>query len=221
MIKLVIFDLDGTLADTILDLSNSVEVSLKKRGLPGHSLPEYKLMVGNGYSTLVSRALPAELRGSPLEAEIAAEGTAYYALHPLDATRPYPGIPALLAGLAARGIGRAVVTNKPHKLALAVIEGLFPEAGFIEVRGESPRFPKKPDPASVLDLSAKAQVSPAEVLYVGDSNVDVATAHNAGMRVAGAAWGFRGEEELRAAGADYIVQRPEEILAILDGFKVE
>jgi len=221
MIKLVIFDLDGTLADTILDLSGSVEVALKKRGLPGHSIPEYKLMVGNGFSTLVQRAVPPGLRGTPLQEEIRAEAAAYYAAHPLESTKPYPGIAALLDGLASRGIGRAVVSNKPHELALAVVEGLFPGAGFIEIRGEKPEFPRKPDPKGVLDLAAKAQVRPEEALYVGDSNVDVATAHNARMKVAGAAWGFRGEAELRAAGADYIAQKPEEVLAILDGFKVE
>lgn len=221
MIKLVIFDLDGTLADTILDLSGSVEVSLKKRGLPSHGLPEYKLMVGNGFSTLVERALPPGLRGTPLQEEIRAEAAAYYAVHPLDSTAPYPGIAVLLDGLASRGMGRAVVSNKPHELAIAVVEGLFPGAGFLEIRGEKPGFPRKPDPRGVLDLAARARVEPGEALYVGDSNVDVATAHNAGMRVVGAAWGFRGEAELRAAGADYIAQKPEEVLAILDGLKVE
>jgi phosphoglycolate phosphatase len=221
MMKLVIFDLDGTLADTILDLSGSVQVSLKKRGLPCHSIPEYKLMVGNGFSTLVRRALPPELRDTPLQEEIRAEATAYYAAHPLDATAPYPGIVPLLEELDSRGIRKAVVSNKPHKLAIAVVEGLFPGALVIDIRGEKPEFPRKPDPACVLDLAAKAEVKPEEALYVGDSNVDVATAHNAHMKVAGAAWGFRGADELREAGADYIAQKPEEILAILDGFKVQ
>jgi phosphoglycolate phosphatase len=118
-------------------------------------------------------------------------------------------------------MGRAVVSNKPHELAIAVVEGLFPGAGFLEIRGEKPGFPRKPDPRGVLELAAKARVEPGESLYVGDSNVDVATAHNAGMRVVGAAWGFRGEAELREAGADYIAQKPEEVLAILDGLEVE
>ncbi len=216
MIKLAIFDLDGTLANTIADLAGSVEVILEKRGLPGHGMAEYKLMVGNGYTRLVERALPADKRGSSYEAEFRAEALAWYGAHLLDNTKAYPGMPETLAALQKTGTKLAVVTNKPQDAALAVVHGLFPDIGFLHIYGDRKGFPRKPDPTVALGVASEAGISPAQTLYVGDSDVDVHTGHNAGMKVAGAAWGFRGEAELRAAGADFIVFKPEEIISIVN-----
>jgi phosphoglycolate phosphatase len=211
----VFFDLDGTLADTIEDIANAVNASLGKRKLPCFGIPEYKLMVGNGFRNLVRLALPEGLRTEDHIEELRAEASEAYAAHALDSTRPYPGIRELLAGLAARGIPRAVISNKPDPLTQKVVAGLFPGAGFAFVRGETPGFPRKPDPASPLDIAGRLGLMPGEVIYLGDSNVDMLTAHNAGMIAVGAAWGFRGREELEAAGADIIVEEPEDVLALI------
>ncbi|MBL8968357.1 MAG: HAD family hydrolase [Spirochaetaceae bacterium] len=215
MAELVIFDLDGTLADTIEDIAASVNGALARRGLPAHDIPAYKRMVGDGLTTLVTRALPPELRGAALVEELRAEAAAAYAAAPLAATRPYAGIRELLAELKRRGLPFAVLSNKPHALAVTVVAGLFPEAGFALVRGESPDFPKKPDPAAALDIARRLGAAPADCLYVGDSDVDMATARSAGMRAVGVAWGFRGSGELREAGADRVIEEPRELLALL------
>lgn len=211
----VFFDLDGTLADTIEDIAQAVNASLAGRSLPVFDIPSYKLMVGNGFRNLVRLALPERLRTEERIEELRAEASAAYEAHALDRTRAYPGIPALLAGLAARGIPRAIVSNKPDALTKKVVAGLFPEAGFAFVRGETPDFPRKPDPASLLDMASRLGLAPRDIIYLGDSNVDMETARNAGMLAVGAAWGFRGRPELEAAGADIIVEEPEDVLALL------
>lgn len=214
MAKAVIFDLDGTLADTILDIAEAVNISLASRGLPVHDIPAYKLMVGKGFANLVAQALPP---GYPREAAelIRAEASARYAAHPLDKTRAYPGIPELLEALATTGLGRAILSNKPQALVDLVVEGLFPEAGFALVRGEGPGFPRKPDPAQALDLASRLGLEPGQIIYLGDSDVDMETAHNAGMVAVGAAWGFRGARELVQAGADHVIEAPLDLLALL------
>lgn len=214
MAKAVIFDLDGTLADTILDIAEAVNTSLASRGLPVHGIPAYKLMVGKGFANLVAQAVP---KGYPREKaeEIRAEASARYAAHPLDKTRAYPGIEELLAALAKAGIARGILSNKPQALVDLVVDGLFPGAGFALVRGEGPGFPRKPDPAQALDLAARLGLEPGQIVYLGDSDVDMETAHNAGMLAVGAAWGFRGPGELAQAGADHIIEAPLDLLALL------
>jgi len=213
--RAVIFDLDGTLADTIDDIALSINGSLSKRGFPTHDIPTVKLMVGNGFRSLVVAALPREKQDEALIEEIREEATAYYAAHPLDRTLPYPGIMEMLSGLAGLGIPRAVLSNKPDRLARAVVDGLFPQAGFSVVRGELPAFPRKPEPASALDIAKKLGATPGEILYVGDTNVDMRTAHNAGMRPIGAAWGFRSLQELVESGAEVVISHPSELLRLL------
>ena len=214
MFKAVIFDLDGTLADTIHDIAAAVDASLSRRGLPVHGIPAYKLMVGKGFANLVRQAVPA---GFPPEAteEIRREASAFYAAHPLDRTKAYPGVDELLAALARASLPMAILSNKPQGLVELVVDGLFPKAGFDQVRGEGPGFPRKPDPASALDLARRLGLAAQEVCYLGDSDVDMETAHNAGMLAVGAAWGFRGALELSGAGADRIIAAPLELLPIL------
>jgi phosphoglycolate phosphatase len=216
MPKAVIFDLDGTLADTIEDIAAAINGSLARRGLPLHSIPALKLMVGKGFRHLVTVALPEGSRDEAFVEEIRAEASAYYEAHALDITRPYPGIPELLAELARRGLPRAILSNKPHDLVLRVVEGLFPGQGFAVVRGEVEGFPRKPDPASALDIAARLGLAPGAIAYVGDSNVDMLTARNAGMVGIGAAWGFRGRGELEAAGADAVIEEPLDLLRHLE-----
>jgi phosphoglycolate phosphatase len=215
MKKAVIFDLDGTLADTIEDLAGAMNRSLRTRGLPEHDFGEYKLFVGDGFRNLVARALPEPSRSEALVQEIWFEAAANYAERCLDMTRPYPGVTELLAALAGRGLALAVLSNKPDDLTKKVTAGLFPGTPFGLVRGETAAFPRKPDPASALDACARLGAEPSEALYLGDTGVDMRTARAAGILALGAAWGFRGEAELRAAGADAILERPGNLLEYL------
>jgi phosphoglycolate phosphatase len=215
MRKAVIFDLDGTLADTIEDLAAAMNRSLRGRGLPEHDFAEYKLFVGDGFRTLVVRALPELSRSDALVDEVWREAAADYAERCLDMTRPYPGTLELLAALAERGVAMAVLSNKPDDLTKKVTSGLFPDAPFRLVRGETAEFPRKPDPASALDACARLGAAPSEALYLGDTSVDMKTARAAGILALGASWGFRGEAELRSAGADAILARPLDLLEYL------
>jgi phosphoglycolate phosphatase len=215
MKKAVIFDLDGTLADTIEDLAGAMNRSLRERGLPEHDFGKYKLMVGDGFRSLVVRALPEASRiDGPIQ-EIWTEAAAYYARRCLDMTRPYPGVPELLSALAGKGLALAVLSNKPDELTRQVTLGLFPDVPFGLVRGETAEFPRKPDPASALDACARLGAASSEALYLGDTAVDMRTARAAGIFALGASWGFRGEAELRAAGADAILASPLDLLEYL------
>ena len=212
MAQAVIFDLDGTLADTLVDIAAAVNAALARRGLPVHETALYRRMVGDGFLALATRALPEELRPGTLAEELRVEASALYARGCLEATRPYPGVPELLAELGRRGVPMAVLSNKPHELTLRVTAGLFPGIPFRLVRGESPAFPRKPDPASALDAAASLGAAPAATIYLGDSDVDMATALAAGMTALGAGWGFRGARELEAAGAKAVLATPGELL---------
>jgi len=215
MKKAVVFDLDGTLADTIGDLAGAVNRMLSRRGLPEHGIESYKLMVGDGFRNLVTRALPPELRGADYVESARAEAAGDYAERCLEETRPYPEMPGLLAELGARGTALVVVSNKPDALTKKVVAGLFPDVGFAVVRGETTQFPRKPDPASALDAASRAGAAPSETAYLGDSGVDMKTAKAAGFLALGALWGFRGEAELREAGADALLARPLDLLEYL------
>jgi phosphoglycolate phosphatase len=215
MKKAVIFDLDGTLADTILDLAGAVNRALARRKLPEHESSAYKTMVGEGFRNLVTRALPEALRSEELINELWAEAAADYGEHCLDLTTPYPGVEELLQALTAKAIPFAVLSNKPDELTQKCVTGLFPGFSFALVRGESSAFPRKPDPSSALDLCARLAAAPAETLYLGDSGVDMKTAKAAGMTALGALWGFRSEAELREAGADALLSSSLELLNYL------
>jgi phosphoglycolate phosphatase len=215
MKKAVIFDLDGTLADSIDDLASAVNRMLARRSLPEHDRELYKLMVGNGFRNLVTKALPAELRTEDCIESARAEASADYAGRCLERTRAYPGVEKLLSALGARGVPFAVLSNKPDELTKKVVSGLFPMASFALVRGETPDFPRKPDPASALDACARLGAAPGETLYLGDSGVDMKTAKAAGFTALGALWGFRGEKELREAGADALLSQPLDLLEYL------
>jgi phosphoglycolate phosphatase len=212
MKKAVIFDLDGTLADTIDDIAGAVNRMLSRRGLPEHDAGLYKLMVGDGFRNLVTRALPEELRGEEYVEEARAEAAEDYAGRCLERTRPYPGARELLSALAARGVSLAILSNKPDALTKKCVAGLFPLVRFELVRGEVAEFPRKPDPASALDACARMGADPAETVYLGDSGVDMRTAKAAGFLALGALWGFRGESELREAGADALLASPLDLL---------
>ena len=180
--ELVIFDLDGTLLDTIGDLAAACDAVLAARGLPQHTYEEYCHFVGNGILRLVERALPEPLRTPELVESVRADFVRYYTAHIDIHTKPYPGIPELLAELTRRGIRVAVASNKFQAGTEKLIRLFFPEIPFAAVFGQRPGVPLKPDPAVVGEILARTGVSREQVLYVGDSGVDMETARAAGVR---------------------------------------
>lgn len=210
----VIFDLDGTLLNTLGDLRAATNHALEVRGLPPHSMEEIRQFIGNGIRLLICRAMP---EGTP-EAEIDAaldDFKAYYAAHIHDRTVPYDGIPQLLTALRKHGIKVAVLSNKIDSASQQLIEYFFPGKTDV-VFGEHVGVPRKPDPTSCRMVIQQLGVQPEQVLYVGDSGTDMQTAKNAGLYAVGVTWGFRSKEVLLKYGADVLVHRPEQILQILD-----
>lgn len=212
MIHTILFDLDGTLLNTIDDLADAANWVCAQNGWPQHTVAEYKYMVGNGIPKLVERFSPAEARTPDRLAETLAQFTARYDAHKEDKTAPYPGIPELLKELKAAGIQTAVFSNKADALCGKIIEHYFGPGAFSAVRGSRPGVPTKPDPTGLWDLMRQLNADPATTLFVGDSDVDILTGHNAGLPAMGAVWGFRGAGELTAAGAEALAFRPGDIL---------
>lgn len=207
MYKTVLFDLDGTLLNTIDDLADSANRVCAAHGWPQHDTAQYRYFVGNGIPKLVERFSPADCRSPAQLAATLAEFDQVYGAHMHDKTAPYPGIPELLARLKAAGVRMAVFSNKADEFARAVVARYFDADLFEIVRGALPDVPTKPAPEGTRALMASLGAAPdGSVLYVGDSNVDADTAHNAGLPCCGVLWGFRTREELTAAGAEYLAE---------------
>lgn len=215
MTKLVIFDLDGTLLDTIGDLAASCDAVLAMHSLPRHTYNEYRMMVGRGILRLVEAAIPEHLRTAEFVETVRADFVKYYLEHIDEHTLPYDGITDLLQQLAASGIAVAVASNKFQAGTEKLVRRFFPDIPFAAVLGQRPPVPLKPDPHIDLEIMAAAGVRPAECLHVGDSGIDMLTARAAGIRSVGVTWGFRTREELVENGADAIIDRPSELSAIL------
>lgn len=213
--ELVIFDLDGTLLDTIGDLAVACNAVLARHQLPQHTDEEYRHFVGNGIMRLVERALPDELRTAETVARVRADFVAYYTEHIDVHTRPYEGIPALLDALRRQGVRLAVASNKFQAGTEKLIRMFFPDIPFAAVLGQRPGVPLKPDPAVVEEILSLTGTPRERVLFVGDSGVDMLTAAAAGIVSAGVTWGFRTRSELVESGARHIVDRPQKLLALL------
>ena len=212
MIKTVIFDLDGTLLNTLDDLADAGNWVCRQHGWPTFSVEQFKHMVGNGIPKLIERFSPESARTPDQLAATLAEFTARYDAHKEDKTAPYPGIPELLDALKAEGIQTAVFSNKADPLCGKIIEHYFGAGSFSIVRGNRPGVPTKPDPTGVYSLMKDLGADTSSTLFVGDSDVDILTGHNAGLPAMGALWGFRGRAELTAAGADALAAVPADIL---------
>ena len=212
MIKTVLFDLDGTLLNTIDDLADAGNWVCTQHGWPTFTVEQFKHMVGNGIPKLVERFSPADCRSPEQLAATLAEFTARYDAHKEDKTAPYPGIAALVDALNGLGVRCAVFSNKADPLCGRIIAHYFGEERFLIVRGSRLGVPTKPDPTGVFRLMQDLDADPASTLFVGDSDVDILTGHNAGLPAMGALWGFRGRAELTAAGADALAAVPEDIL---------
>ncbi len=214
MKKLVIFDLDGTLLNTIADLAQSTNHALAALGYPTHEEKEYNFMVGNGINKLFERALPEESRTEENVLRVRKEFVPYYDQHNADKSCPYPGITELLDELQAKGLQLAVASNKYQAATEKLIAHYFPNIHFTAVFGQREGVNVKPDPTVVHDILKIAQLSTKDVLYVGDSGVDMQTANNAEVTSCGVTWGFRPRTELETFHPDYIVDKAEEIIAI-------
>lgn len=206
----VIFDLDGTLLDSLDDLADSVNAALANRGMPVHPVPAFRRFVGNGIMTLVRRAAPSGLDDAQT-AELAQAGRAEYARRWDAKSRPYPGVPEMLDALALGGMRLALLSNKPDEFTGRIAERFFAAWPLDPARGAREGVPLKPDPAAALDLARELGLEPADILFAGDSDVDVRTAKAAGMFAAGVLWGFRDADELTAAGADRLFATPGEL----------
>ncbi|MBD5118360.1 MAG: threonylcarbamoyl-AMP synthase [Clostridiales bacterium] len=211
----IIFDLDGTLLNTIDDLTAAGNHVCAAHGWPAYTPDQFKRMVGNGIPTLVRRFAPDGLSDEEVAGALA-EFSAYYNDHKADKTAPYPGVPATLAALKRAGVHMAVLSNKAHTFAGPVVEGYFP--GIFEyVQGALPDAPLKPDPTLLRALMEQIGAKPETTLFVGDSDVDVLTGKNGGLTVCGVLWGFRDRPDLEDAGADRIIDSPEQLAAVVSG----
>ena len=215
MTKLVIFDLDGTLLDTIEDLANSVNYALTQFNFPTHPIQDYRFFIGNGVAKLLERALPEDKRSADCVSMLKAEFIKHYYAHSEELTKPYPGILELVNRLYKEGYQLGIASNKVHPATEVLAERFFPEVEFTAVFGQREGYPVKPNPGILEEIIEKAGVEKSEVLYVGDSGVDVATAMSANVPFAGVLWGFRPRKELEEVGATRFVENTAELYAII------
>lgn len=214
MKSLVIFDLDGTLLNTIADLGEAANYALAESGFPTHPLSAYPKFVGSGITKLLERVLPEAARTPERIEAMRALFKSYYAEHMPDHTEPYPGIPEMLEQLAQRGVKMAVASNKYQQAVEILIGHFFPQIPWAAVEGQKDDVPVKPDPSIVFEILGKCPTPKADVLYVGDSGIDMQTARRACVESAGVTWGFRPVDELRANLADNIAETPSALLRL-------
>ena len=212
MKKLVIFDLDGTLLDTIADLAESANYALKQLGYPTHDVETIRTFVGNGINKLLERALPPHEQTEENVMRMRSHFVPYYDVHNADLSSPYPGIVNLLEDLQAKGIQIAVASNKYQAATVKLVKQYFPNIDFVEILGQREGINVKPDPTIVFDILKKAKVSCEKTLYVGDSGVDMQTAINAGVDAVGVTWGFRPRAELESFRPMGLIDKAKELL---------
>jgi len=211
----IIFDLDGTLLDTIADLADSMNQVLTDLGFPTHAVDAYKTFVGEGVEALIRRALPEDqLRPELLERCLRALREAY-SLRWGNKTRPYPGIPELLDRLTDLGLKMAILSNKLDHFTRIMVARLLPRWRFEPVFGARPAVPNKPDPVGALEIAAALHLAPDHFIYLGDTGIDMKTASAAGMVPVGVLWGFRPADELRDQGAKWLIEKPEDLIALI------
>lgn len=213
--KAVLFDLDGTLLDTIDDLADSMNSVLERRGFPKHGVEKYKYFVGDGMDVLVRRALPLSCTDESVIAGCVSAMKEEYSLRWADKTKPYDGIPELLDALSASGVKLSVLSNKPHEPTGIVISRMLGKWKFEIVAGVRDGVPKKPDPAAAISVAESLGIACDEFLYLGDTHTDMKTAVAAGMFPVGALWGFRTAEELIEAGARILVRHPADLIPFI------
>ncbi|MBI5602223.1 MAG: HAD family hydrolase [Deltaproteobacteria bacterium] len=212
----ILFDLDGTLLDTLEDLADSLNEVLAEQGFPTHPVKAYKYFVGEGVEVMIRRALPEDRRGPEVLERSLEKMTEVYTRRWRLKTRLYPGIPELLDALTTRRLKMSILSNKVDFFTQIMVADLLSAWRFDRVLGVRPGHPKKPDPAGALEIARDLQLSPAQFLYLGDTPIDMKTAVAAGMFPIGVLWGFRPAEELRSGGARLLINHPLDLLPILD-----
>lgn len=213
----VIFDLDGTLLDTLEDLAAAGNRVLAGAGLPVHPVERYRYFVGEGLRVLIERIVPPDRHDPGLLAGLVAAFSEDYGRNWHVRTRVYDGVPELLTALASEGVSLNVLSNKPHAFTLLCVRELLPHWRFQEVSGLREGMARKPDPGGALRIAERIGLPPAEILYLGDTATDMRTAVAAGMHPVGALWGFRTAGELRESGAAVVATHPLEVLKVLRG----
>lgn len=216
LVQAVLFDLDGTLLDTLKDIANSANSALLRYGFPVHSVDAYRYFIGDGVTMLISRALSDENQDSDIIAQCVKEFRQDYSRNWNVNTRPYDGVPELLDALKAKHIKMAVLSNKPDYFTKQCVSELLPNHNFEMILGQRDAIPIKPDPVGALQIADRLGITPSRFLYLGDSAIDMKTAVRAGMFPVGALWGFRPLEELQEHGAQAVIERPIDLLGLLD-----
>ena len=211
----LLFDLDGTLLDTLQDLAESMNAVLARHGYPEHPTDAYRYFVGDGVAQLVVRALPEAARRDPVISDCVREMRDEYAQRWDTQTCLYAGIAALLDHLETMGIVKTILSNKPDDFTHRIVAKYLGDWSFTEVHGARESVPRKPDPTAAIAIAHRLSIPAERFLYVGDTNTDMETARSAGMHAVGALWGFRTERELRDSGAQTLVSKPEDVLSLL------
>ena len=211
-----IFDLDGTLLDTLDDLADSANFMLEQRGYPTHPRDDYRIHVGDGVRVLMERILPPSELDDATIAECAEIYQGAYKERWNAKTRPYPEIEDLLAELTRRDIALAVLSNKPHEFTLQCIQHFLGSCDWRCILGMRDHVPKKPDPAGALEILQELDVAPENCLYLGDTNTDMDTANAAGLHAVGVLWGFRDRDELLTHGAQTLIESPMDLVPWLE-----
>ncbi len=214
--RLVIFDLDGTLLNTIEDLGHAANYALERHGFATHAIASYPYFVGNGVRRLITRVLPEDHRTDEIIDDVLRDFKEYYDEHCTDYTKPYAGMPELLQDLTDRNVMMAVASNKYQKATSKIISHCFPDVNFMAVMGQRDGVNVKPDPSVIFSILAQAHMEKTQTLYVGDSGVDMEAGRRACIDTVGVTWGFRSVKELVENHANIIVSNPEEILTIVD-----
>lgn len=209
----VIFDLDGTLLDSLADLAESMNAVLNSLGVPPHAVEAYRYFVGDGIEKLAARVLPVQNREAENVARCVAGMRREYGRRWHEKSRPYPGIEELLASLAARRVRMAILSNKPHDFTREIVAHFFARHSFALVLGAQEDLPVKPDPRGALRIATALALAPDDLLYLGDTDTDMRTATAAGMHAVGVLWGFRSAKELAASGACLTISHPRQLLA--------
>ena len=212
--RLIVFDLDGTLLNSLEDLADSANWVLEQHGFPIHPVDAYRYFVGDGVRKLIERILPQEERTEARIEQCRQEFVAYYKVHMEDKTSVYEGITELLTELKNRGLKIAVATNKVHVAVAPLMAKYFPNIRFDAMIGQREGVPVKPAPQIMFDILKETGCEPSEALHVGDTATDMQLAHNAGVTPVGVLWGYRPLEELREAGAKFIIEKPQELLGL-------
>ncbi len=214
--RAILFDLDGTLLDTLKDLANAMNLALSNLGFAVHPVEAYKYFVGDGIEAEARRALPADFRDEKTVKKCVAIARDRYSQCWADNTRPYPGIAELLISLQSKHIPMTILSNKPDDFTKIVVKKLLSKWSFEIVRGAGPQTPVKPNPLAALQIAEQLNIAPGKFVYLGDTNTDMQTANSAGMYAVGALWGFRTAKELKDNGAKILVEKPADVISLFN-----